>query len=75
MIKIEKGVPIPKSHRGIYPFKSMDVGDSFFVKDLKDPKRTRATILSAAWYFKKKHKKYNFYTKAYVTGVRRWRVE
>jgi hypothetical protein len=77
-ITIQKGIAIParaKRSTKKYPFADMEVGDSFFVRDTKTPDKTRNTIASAASYYKKKNKRYNFYTKLYVTGVRIWRVE
>lgn len=79
MIKIQKGIAIPTRARksnNKYPFAQMEVGDSFFVKDTKTPDKTRNTLASAVWYYKKRNgSKTNFYTKMYVTGVRVWRVE
>lgn len=31
MYKIEKGVPAPEGKESKYPFRAMEVGDSFFV--------------------------------------------
>lgn len=34
MVKIDKGIPLPKAAtREKYPFREMNVGDSFFVKE------------------------------------------
>lgn len=40
-IKIEKGVPLPVG-RGKYPWREMDVGDSFFVPDVTGVKLSAA---------------------------------
>lgn len=78
-IKIQKGIAIPtraKKSTKKYPFSDMEVGDSFFIKDTKTPDKTRNTLASAAWYYKKKNgNTQHFHTKIYVTGVRVWRVE
>jgi hypothetical protein len=76
-IKIEKGVPIPQTrgNRNLYPFKKMGVGDSFFILDKSNPKKTLRNVCSAASFFKKKNPKYKFHSRSYVTGVRVWRVE
>jgi hypothetical protein len=46
-MKIEKGIPMPNAE-GKYPFKQMDVGDSFAVK--VEDKRTSSRVSTYAHY-------------------------
>jgi hypothetical protein len=53
MYKIDKKVPVPKHEYGIkYPFKKMEVGDSFFVP--KDDVTDRNSIRQACYYMQRK---------------------
>jgi hypothetical protein len=75
-IKIESGIPIPtlESKRIKYPFREMKVGESFFVKDIENPKKTRNRIASAATMWAR-NKDYKFRTQVFDTGVRIWRIK
>lgn len=73
MIEIEKNVPIPMKalERGrIYPFPSMDVGDSFFVPNSKTG-RLNGSISA----FKKKNPGVKFIVRKQGDGIRCWRIE
>lgn len=76
MIKIEKGLPVPKTatRTAKYPFKEMVLGDSFFVKDEVDAKRMQQRVAAAACMFVRKNPGYKFKTQASPEGVRLWRV-
>ena len=71
MFKIDKGVPMgPGKRRGRprkYPFPDMEVGDSFFVPNLKNP---RPLFASCA-----KHVGMKAAVRAEGDGYRVWRVE
>lgn len=81
VVKIEKGVPIPKSESGNnskYPLKIMEVGDSFLVpyKEGKKSRDTQSRMTSIIAAYRNKHdvtKK--FVTKAEEGGVRVWRIK
>lgn len=68
--KIEKGYPIPIARR--YPFKHMQVGDSFFVP--REPNRVSAA--AACW--SRRHAGFKFRTLKVredgVCGTRCWRI-
>jgi hypothetical protein len=64
--KIDEGIPMPeKRHSPKYPWKEMEVGDSFFV-----PKRAFLASSASLRYAPKK-----FSQRAVDGGVRVWRVE
>jgi hypothetical protein len=74
-IKIEKGVDMPK-HRtrsAKYPFSTMEIGDSFFIKS-DSPTHERGRISAAATAHAKRHGG-RFSTQVFDAGVRTWRVE
>lgn len=70
--KIEKNIPPPsrggpgRKHK--YPFREMEVGDSFFYRGL------RGTIVSCANYFGKRNNA-KFVTRKENDGFRIWRIE
>lgn len=73
MFKIEKNVPLARSGGSKYPWKEMEIGDSFFVPcaPSEDPKKKRASVASIA--------KYGLGNGSYQTaiegnGVRVWRT-
>lgn len=77
MYEIEKGVPIPddpRGRRGKYPFKDMEVGDSFFVScdDEKRKKTVRNSIYASRW---RREKGYKFKCSLEKEGIRVWRVK
>jgi len=79
-IKIESGVAMPKFRHSTarkYPFKDMNVGDSFFIPadNKKDMLRMSGSV-SACWAaFKKNHKKdWVFRTNKVDGGIRVWRI-
>lgn len=76
-IQIEKGVPVPKNitRKSKYPFREMEVGDSFFIKDNIDVKRAQQKISAVAHMFCKKNPLYKFKTQAFDSGVRIWRTK
>lgn len=68
-IKIEKGVPFYAfSGYARYPFKVMEVGDSFFV-----PVNMRSRVVSASsWYGR--HHNMKFSVRKTEQGFRCWRI-
>ena len=83
--KIEKGIPIPpKAERGgnsagrlgIYPWKEMEVGDSFFIpaKDRGDAKIIQLRVGSAAKNQWQNHGRV-IVTRSLPGGIRVWRAE
>jgi len=79
--KIEKNIEIPEGcgNFSLYPFKDMQVGDSFFVEGGKNK---AANVRVSMQYFKKKYG--FFFVSRYreekqngetVVGVRVWRIE
>lgn len=76
IIEINKNVPIPnftpEAKNRIYPFNTMKVGDSFFVKGKK-----RATIRAAAYSYKNYNQKtdFNFIIRDEKGGLRVWRTK
>ena len=77
MIKIEKGIPVPKNttRKSKYPFREMKVGDSFFIKENEDVKKAQRKMAAVAHMFSKKNSEYKFKTQAFDTGVRVWRIK
>lgn len=72
MIKIEKGVEMPKGRQGrkqIYPWDDMEVGDSFKVQG----KSQKDLSPSASFAGKRRGKKFS--ARNVDGGVRVWRVE
>ena len=70
---IEKGIPVPKmtgaGRKTKYPFESMQVGDSFFVKD----GTVKTLSRSCGIYGKRLNRK--FTSRTVEGGARVWRVE
>ena len=76
MYKIETGIPIPKA-RSKYPFKDMEVGDSFFIPKLDaNLYKMSATVASSARMWAKKNGvEYKFKTQINEDGVRVFRIK
>ena len=81
MIRIERGVPIPRAERGggaVYPFRMMQVGDSFRVpvSPGRDAQTLQKRISSNAWNFCQRTPGYRFVTRVIEGGqaVRCWRA-
>ena len=71
MIEIEKNVPIIRNQRGVpskYPWSSMEVGDSFFVRGAK------ITTMSHARHDAGKRTGFTFISRTVEGGVRVWRT-
>lgn len=66
-IKIEKGIPIRLYYR--YPFGDMEVGDSFFVENIKT-----SYLANAAHHYGRRHNK-KFACRKEGTGSRVWRIK
>jgi hypothetical protein len=66
---VESDVPVPEYHcRGVYPFSSMTVGDSFAF-----PGSKAELVRVAAWHFGRRHKR-RFTVRKTSKGFRCWRV-
>ena len=76
-IKIETEVPVPTktTRKSKYPFREMEVGNSFFVNEKESVARLQQKLSAAASMFCKKNPAYKFKTQAFDTGVRLWRVK
>ncbi len=74
--KIEKGKKIMSLR---YPFKDMEVGDSFFVPlNGRHSFNVASSILNSGRYYKRRRKKNVKFTTRYIKeedGVRCWRTE
>lgn len=66
-MKIEKGVPMPKSGRKKYPFGQMEVGDSFYTEN-----HFRTVAPSACGYGQRHGKKFSVRKEG--EGTRCWRI-
>ena len=80
MYEIEKNIPFPerKMYKGRaekYPFKTMEIGDSFIVECIPEEKqKTSNRVVGAAiWVARQQGKK--FRTRQVDGGVRCWRFE
>lgn len=72
MFEVEKNIPVPNARRQ-YPWRRMEVGDSFFLSgDFPAAKRS-VIACSAASFGKRSGKK--FITRRVEGGLRVWRVE
>ena len=71
MFEIEKGVPLPTSRQPVsaYPFRLMEVGDSFLLSDAAVIKRARASAYMASKRLGRK-----FACRRVADGWRFWRV-
>lgn len=71
MFEIEKGVPAPSAPRNAkYPFRNMEIGDSFFVPD---DKASEDALRSSASAFGK-HNSIKLKVKRVEGGLRVWRI-
>jgi len=80
MFKIEKGIEVPPYSMGmprIYPFKDMEVGDSFFVPlNGRERKHLQKSILGSCRHARLNPKKFcTRYIKEPEEGFRVWRYE
>lgn len=86
-LKIEKNIPIPKKERpkasevikerkSRYPFKDMEISDSFFVPcEVVTPAQIQAQVSTCARLYSDRHGKgWEFKTVRYPDGVRIWRI-
>ena len=70
MIEIEKDIPLPaQKKRNTYPYKAMDIGESFLVNDGK------MQIVCNANYRASKAMNMKFIARKEGNGVRVWRIE
>lgn len=85
MIKIDKNVPMPEKNRPgrkpKYPFREMQVGDSFFVPrpEARSTKQHRALLYKAAGKYRLRKPGFSVVirpvTENGVEGVRVWRAK
>ena len=70
MIQIEKNIPLPpEKKRNTYPYKQMDIGESFLVSEGK------MQIVCNANYRPSKAMGMKFIARKEGNGVRVWRIE
>ena len=72
-ILVDKGLPLPeklKTIRSVYPFASMEVGDSFLVKT----KTARDNARSAAYQFCRRHKLTWRFAVLWTHDEQAWRI-
>ena len=68
-IAIESNVPLPRERkRNVYPYKQMDIGDSFFIDDIA------INIVCNNIYRVGKHTGMKFTARREGNGVRVWRT-
>ena len=76
MLKVDKNIPIPLprgKRTSIYPFKEMEVGDSFLVpsSEIEERRRIARSVYSSAH----KHRPSRFVVRHTNEGIRVWKVE
>jgi hypothetical protein len=69
MIKIDKGIPMPGHHSEKYPWKDMEVGDSFLVEGMM-----KATQMSGPKAYAAKKYGHTYATRLEEKGLRVWRI-
>ncbi len=71
-IKIDKGIPVPRSWHGGYPIGQLEVGDSFFA-----PGRTPNSFCGSKQWQQTKGRKFacRTVTENGVKGTRMWRIK
>lgn len=55
MITVEKGRPIPPPTKSKYPFRDMEIGDSFWVPDGRNAEATKNNVRSAATCYSRRN--------------------
>ena len=77
MYKIDKNIEMPTAL--LYPFKDMEVGDSFFIeaKDKKEAQSFRLKAMGAArqYVYKSQSKDLKYVTRYVENGIRIWRIK
>ena len=74
MYEIEKNVPVAEPWGGYrYPFKQMEIGDSFFIPADGDLKKTKSSMASRATRYGARTGK-RFVVRNVNGGIRVWRV-
>ncbi len=75
-MKINHDIPEPENSRRTWPFKDMQVGDSFFCAETENGFKC---LRSAASYHKKLHPPFDYISKKVIEngikGVRTWRTK
>ena len=68
-LAVDKGTPLPEEKkRNVYPYKQMDVGDSFFAPD------AQITVMCNLQYRMSKRTGMKFTARKEGNGVRVWRI-
>ena len=73
MYQIEKNIPIPIKVFE-FPFRDMEVGDSFFVPHNQESDLIRGRLNRAIQAFRKNNKGHKFTLRSIDDGFRIWRV-
>lgn len=71
-VELEKGIDIPPHSNTKYPFKSMKIGESFFVPESEVKYHV---LYSSAHSYSSRHEDYKFLVRKLNGGTRVWRVE
>lgn len=73
--KIDKGIPIPPDNQKMtkYPWREMEVGDSFFMP--VEPSKSRNKVASGLLTTARFYKPLKFKTAQNSNGVRVWRIK
>lgn len=82
-IKVDQNVPVPPDvqyggeRRSKYPFRIMDVGDSFFIPNLSDVKIKSMHRTVSSWNRRKESKQHGkrWACRQVRGGVRVWRIQ
>jgi len=78
MFKIEKGVSLKKRgiYKEIYPFKEMEIGDSFLIecKDVEKEKM-RSYVYTHFTHYRAVDNNFKISTRKEKNGIRVWRIE
>ena len=77
-ITVDKGVALPNflpgAGRGRFPFRALEVGDSFYVPFGDDMAKVRSVVSNAIAAFKLRNRPKDFTSRRDETGVRVWRT-
>lgn len=77
VLAIEKNIPLPKIRGSVYPFKKMDIADSFLIKLEKKENiyKQKQKIYLAIWRYCQVNTNKKFATASVKDGLRIWRIQ
>lgn len=79
-IKIDKDVPMPKARggscgpKGLYPWKKMEIGNSFHVEANGRSIKQLSSMVSGSIYAAQRRTGFKFATRRDGNGIRVWRI-